>query len=85
MFYRSLLKSLFSDAALFISGWRKLEKISLGESLAVDLIFFNLNLEGLLRCSFSGGGRRSKITPLYKTCYNYAKNFKFGTQVHIHM
>ena len=52
MFYISLLKSLFSDAALFISGWRKLEKISLGENLAVDLMFLNPNLEGLLKCSF---------------------------------
>ena len=52
MFYRPLLKSLLSDATLFMSGWRKLEKISLGENLAVGLMFFNPNLGGLLRGSF---------------------------------
>ena len=56
MFYRPLLKSLLSDATLFMSGWRKLEKISLGENLAVGLMFFNPNLGGLLRGSFCGGG-----------------------------
>ena len=52
MFYRSLLKSLFRDPALFISEWRKLEKMSLGENLAGDLKLFNPNLEGLLRGLF---------------------------------
>ena len=31
---------------------------------------------GFLGVCFEVGG---KITPLYKTCWNYARNFKFGT------
>ena len=53
--------SLLSDFALYISGWKKLEKIgenSLGENLAMGLMFFNPNLSGLLRSLFGGGGKR---------------------------
>ena len=43
----------------------------------------NPNLGGLFRGSFcgvgAGGGGGVKYTPLSQICYNYARNFKFGT------
>ena len=40
----------------------------------------NRNLGGLFRGSFwGGGGGGLNYPPLSKTCWNYARNFKFGT------
>ena len=61
-FYISLSKSLFSDGALFISGWYM---TSLKENLAVALMFFNTNLGGLFRRSFWEEGVGG-ITPCLK-------------------
>ena len=62
---------MLSDFALYISGWKKLEKIgenSFGENLAMGLMFFNPNLGGLLRSLFGGGGRGGgKIIPMSKS------------------
>ena len=48
-----------------------------------SLSYLNPNLGGLSRGSFwgggwGGGGGRLELSPLSKTCYNYARNLRFG-------
>ena len=49
-------------------------------------LLLNFQKGGLFRGSFlRGGGVKLPPFPPSKTCYNYDKNLKFGTQVHTHI